>query len=147
MKAKEWLQRGAAIEDPFDRFSNLWRGFNNLYANENGGSERNKIRHFLTNSVSEETASKIIKTCNKDIAYLIQKPVNNMRGNGQTTQRDITEFKAADSALGKLQAIIMIIYQIRCNFEHGQKSPNREIDKKLCLHSSIIVESILEQST
>jgi len=147
MKAKEWLHRGAATEDPFDRFSNLWRGFNNLYANNNGGTERDNIRRFIVSNITEETASNIMAANNDNVAYLVRRPVNDMRGNGRTTQQYITEHAEADSALGELQAVAMVVYQIRCNFEHGQKSPNREEDQRLCRHSSIIVERILEQST
>ena len=145
MKAREWLRRGVETEDPVDRLSNLWRGFNNLFALDNGGSERHKIKNYLSGNISEDSALEIINESNEDIAYLLSQPVIDMRGNGQNSQRDIDAFASSESAVEKLQALFMIIYQVRCNLEHGQKSPSRERDVVLCVHSSNIVTKVLEK--
>ncbi|HDY88992.1 MAG TPA: hypothetical protein ENH82_12875 [bacterium] len=147
MKVSEWLKRGMETKDPVDKLSNLWRGFNNLYSPENGGSERNKIKNYLSNKITEEYASKIINECNENIAYLLFQPVIDMRGNGQNTERDIYAFKSAKSELEKLKSLFLIIYQVRCNLEHGQKSPSQERDVVLCMHSSSIVTKVLEKCT
>lgn len=148
MKAKEWLKKGVATKDPMDRFSNLWKGFNNLFASENGGTERNKIKNYLSSSnLSEDSASEIITECNEAIGYLLSKPVVNMRDNGRDTQRDIDTFESAKSKLEKLNALFMVIYQVRCTLEHGQKSPNRKRDIILCIHCSNIVTKVLEECT
>lgn len=55
-----------------------------------------------------------------------------MRGNGKDTSQHIAQFGAAATALEKIGALFMIIYQVRCNFEHGQKSPTRARDRMLC---------------
>ncbi|KKL18441.1 hypothetical protein LCGC14_2475470, partial [marine sediment metagenome] len=95
----------------------------------------------------EEYASKIINECNENIAYLLFQPVIDMRGNGQNTERDIYAFKSAKSELEKLKSLFLIIYQVRCNLEHGQKSPSQERDVVLCMHSSSIVTKVLEKCT
>lgn len=118
MKAKEWLKKGRETEDPIDRFSNLWKGFNNLFASENGGTERNKIKNLLISNFTEDLASEIITECNDAIGYLLSKPVVNMRDSGRNTQRDIDTFESTESKLEKLNALFMVIYQVRCNLEH-----------------------------
>ena len=147
MKAREWLERGLETEDPVDKLSNLWRGFNNLYATENGGPERDKIKNFLSGNITEDFASEIIDKSNDDIVYLLSQPVIDMRGNGRDTQSDIDLFETSESRLRKLEAVFMVIYQVRCNLEHGQKSPSRNRDKNLCLHSSNIVTEVLKICT
>jgi len=147
MKAREWLERGVETQNPVDKLSNLWRGFNNLFAPENGGSERNKINNFLNGNITENSASEIINECSNDVVYLLSQPVIDMRGNGQDTQRDINAFKATESGIEKLKAVFMVVYQVRCNLEHGQKSPSSERDKLLCLHASSIVTQVLGKCT
>jgi hypothetical protein len=147
MKAREWFRRGVETEDPVDRLSNLWRGFNNLFAPENGGTERNKIKNYLSNNISEDSALDIIDESNEGIVYLLSQPVIDMRGNGQNTQGDIDAFASSESSIEKLKALFMIIYQVRCNLEHGQKSPSRERDVVLCVHSSDIGTKVLEKCT
>ena len=147
MKVREWLERGIETQDPVEKLSNLWRGFNNLFATENGGSERDKIKNFLNDNITEEIALEIINICNEDVTYLLSRPVIDMSGNGQDTQRDIKAFEVSESAMEKLKAIFMVAYQVRCNLEHGQKSPSRERDNLLCLHSSSLVMRILEKCT
>ncbi len=147
MKAREWLKRGVETLDPVDKLSNLWRGFNNLFAPENGGSERNKIKNFLNGNITEDLATEIINECNNDVVYLLSKSVIDMRGNGKDTQRDINAFEATESGIEKLKAVFMVVYQVWCNLEHGQKSPKSERDNLLCLHSSNLVKKVLEKCT
>ena len=93
------------------------------------------------------TEGKIIDKSNDDIVYLLSQPVIDMRGNGRDTQSDIDLFETSESRLRKLEAVFMVIYQVRCNLEHGQKSPSRERDNTLCIHSSSIVTKVLNKCT
>ncbi|PID46050.1 MAG: hypothetical protein CSB47_05915 [Proteobacteria bacterium] len=146
MKAQEWLERGRRSEDPFDAFSNFWRGFNNLYAGRGvRESEKNLISMFLDKHVSDEDAQYLLDTYTKEIASLTDKPVTDMRGNGRDTSNFIAKFKQSETAVEKLIALFKIIYQVRCNLEHGQKSPSRERDKNLCLHAGPIIAEIVEK--
>lgn len=145
MKAQEWLERGRRAEDPFDAFSNFWRGFNNLFSG--AGRERDLISSFLRRDVSIEYAQILLDKYKKEIDFLMHRPVIDMRGNGRDTSNFIVEFDQAESAVEKLVALFMVIYQIRCNFEHGQKSPTRGRDIKLCFHAGPIIADIVEKST
>jgi hypothetical protein len=147
MKAREWLERGVQEVDPIDSFSNYWRGFNNLYFGVGNGPERNKIRKFLSQNIAEVDADAILQSHANEISYLLSQPVIDMRGNGSDTAGDIQAFNTENNPLVKLQEVFMVIYQVRCNLEHGQKSPNRDRDIKLCQNASPLVGNIISRNT
>lgn len=130
MKAREWLARGAAAGDPFDALSNYWRGFNYLFAGK--GQERELISVFLRARVDEQFARGLLDAHSNETTVLLSQPVIDMRGNGKDTSQYMEEFGAAATAVEKLAALFMVIYQVRCNFEHGQKSPSGARDEALC---------------
>lgn len=146
MKAKEWLDRGMKETDPVNAFSNFWRGFNNLFYGEAQGSEREKIRAFLSQKITEADAKGLLQEHEPEISYLLSKPVIDMRGNGRDTTEHIQAFNAANNSLDKLQEIFMIIYQVRCNLEHGQKSPTRERDIQLCQCAHPFVAKVISRT-
>jgi len=144
VKAKEWLERGRASSTPIDAFSNFWRGFNSLYAEvTKKGDERSRIRAFLKSNVSADLATQTIDAHPQALDYLISQPVKDMRGNGKDTTSNIDAFAAAKSPQEKICELFMIIYQVRCNLEHGQKSPNRARDIELCRYSSLFVADVV----
>jgi hypothetical protein len=69
-----------------------------------------------------------------------------MRGNGKDTSQYIAKFSAAPTALEKLDELFMVIYQVRCNFEHGQKSPRRDRDKTLCEAACPFVSEVVRHA-
>lgn len=144
MKAYEWYKRGNDTSDPIESFANFWRGFNNLYANLSKGDERKKIQAFLNNRICETGALHILSTHADCIDYLLSEPVIDMRGNGKDTVRNITAFSATSNALIKLKEVVLVVYQVRCNLEHGQKSPNRERDVLLCSNAAPIIEELIK---
>ena len=144
MKSKEWLERALNSQDPIDLFTDSWRGFNSIYYQNTGGSELNKIHNFLTRSIPEETARELINNHTAEITYLMSQPVIDMRGNGRNTRLTMEEYKTSDSNTEKLKALFTIIYQIRCNLEHGQKSPSRERDVELCNSAWPLVAEIVD---
>lgn len=111
MKAREWLDRGSQVADPVDAFSNFWRGFNNLFFGVGQGQERDKIKSFLSQSISEADAGAILQKHASEIVYLLSQPVIDMRGNGKDTAANIQTFNAATDSLTKLQEVFMVIYQ------------------------------------
>ncbi|KPD23678.1 hypothetical protein [Idiomarina zobellii] len=146
MKAREWLQRSREAKDPIDGFSNAWRAFNHLYFRLNGQNERDKIRRYIEESVDEVVAERILEEHKGELGYLTAVPVIDMRGNGRDTAGNIEEFQREGAAVGKLQEIFMIIYQVRCNLEHGQKSPSRERDVELCRSTFPLIERIVDEN-
>jgi hypothetical protein len=147
LKASEWLNRSQEENDPINSFSNSWMAFNNLYFPESGGPEREKIKNYILNNINPETAISILAAHENQITYLLSAPVIDMRGNGRDTEEYITTYHSSDSPVEKLKSILMVIYQVRCNLIHGQKSPARERDVVLCLNSKGIVNNVVEVST
>lgn len=143
MKATEWIDRGKSSEDPIDAFDNYWRAFNNLYFDVRKGKETEKIRLYLQQKISQISASQMLSAHSIHVEYLLSQPVTDMRGNGKNTASNIQAFEAAPDALAKLEELFMVIYQIRCNLSHGQKSPSRERDITLCRSSVPLLDAVV----
>lgn len=144
MKAREWLDRGKKITDPIDSFSSYWCGFNNLFASAGHGKERDLIKSYLGTSITPEQALEILDTNATNVDYLLSQPVIDMRGNGKDTSTNIQAFNATVDAKAKLFEIFMVIYQVRCNLVHGQKSPSRDRDIRLCACAAPLISCVLE---
>lgn len=148
MKPREWLERGLIRnDDPIDLLTDSWRGFNGLFYPSEGRTEWDKIKSYLSENISEEKAENLVQTYLKEINYLILYPVVDMRGNGKDTRPSIDEFKRAESNLERILAIFKVIYQVRCNLEHGQKSPSRKRDIDLCSSSWALVAEVVDINT
>src|SRR5258708_39692070 len=147
MKAKEWYDRGKQAEDPINALTDFWRGFNGQFFKAGAGQERDQIKRILREKISEAKAKELLEGHAKGRDYLLSQPVIDMRGNGKDTALNIDSFNAAPDSLTKLQELFMVIYQVRCNLEHGQKSPSRDRDVRLCQAASPIVADIVELCT
>jgi hypothetical protein len=143
MVAREWLKRGQSAKPPIDAFTDFWRGLNSLYSAYAGATEVAKIRAFLSARVSSAAAAKMLSSHPQDVTYLLSQPVIDMRGNGRDTAVAIAAFHASDNSQEKLCELFAVIYQVRCNLEHGQKSPNVERDLRLCECSAPMVEAVV----
>ncbi|WP_279156738.1 hypothetical protein [Obesumbacterium proteus] len=146
MKAQEWLDRGHATSDPIDAFSNYYKGLNNLFSSITSGSERDKIKKLIQDKIPEKNASQILEAHSKNVNFLLSTPVIDMRGNGKDTSEYIASYNSAKDDIEKLKNIFMVIYQIRCNLEHGQKSPSRERDISLCQNTLPLLDSVITSS-
>lgn len=146
MSALDWLERGERESDSFNKMFNIWCAFNNLFFQVRNGSERAKIETFLQQKIEQERASDILQRHTSEISYLLSKPIFDMRGNGNNTGKNITKFNNATEPVEKLVQVFMIIYQVRCNFDHGQKSPLNERDAELCRLAAPIVAEVVRLS-
>ncbi len=145
MKAREWHERGKQATDPIEAFSSFWRAFNNLYFGVCHGQERVRIKFYLRGNVSEAAAQQLLASCAEQIDYLFSQPIIDMRGNGRDTAPHVEAFGIAADPVTKVEELFMVIYQVRCNLEHGQKSPRRERDVRLCLCGAPIVAEVVQQ--
>jgi hypothetical protein len=145
MKSREWLDRRLNQNDPIDCLSNCWIGFNNLYSFGEAGTEVNSIKKFIDAKVNSQTAKELLDIHQEEIAYFMSRPVVDMRGNSRNTQKNIDSFNSTTCAVTKLKSILMVVYQVRCNLIHGQKSPSRERDVDLCRHSWPFVAELVDR--
>ncbi len=141
-KASAWLNRGNAQEDPIYVFQDFWIGFNNLYNNSSSSKESEKIKTWIEDNVSEGESQQILQDYVLDVDYLLLEPVINM-ANGKEITSNRTSFESAVDSKMKLKELFMIIYKVRCNLLHGQKTPSRERDVKLCQSASPFVKCML----
>jgi hypothetical protein len=146
MEAREWLERGKQMTEPIDAFSNFWRGFNNLFSSVVHGQERDQIRSYLGTNITPEQAQEILDTNSSSVDYLLSQPVIDMRGNGKDTSQYIKAFNTAGDPKIKVSELFMVIYQVRCNLEHGQKSPSRDRDIHLCACAAPVISYVLERN-
>lgn len=144
MKAREWLERGNGAASPIDALRDYWAGFNNLYASDVKADERTKICTYLRKSVSLSTAETILTENLNGVDYLLSQPVIDMPWMKKDTSHFIEAFQVAQDSLEKLVNVFIVVYQVRCNLEHGQKSPSRERDVQLCAYSAPIVAKVIE---
>jgi hypothetical protein len=142
MVAREWLERGKAANSSIDAFTDFWRGFNKLYGHS-GAREIDRIKDYLSTHIPTGVASQIISAHPSEVGYLLSKPVIDMRGNGRDTAAAIAAFQATTDPLLKLCEIFAVIYQVRCNLQHGQKSPTVDRDLKLCECSAPLVAAVV----
>jgi len=145
MTAHEWLDRGNQTDDPIDAFTNYWRAFNNLFS-AGCGTERDKIKLFLSQHLSDTQAEEILQSNAAGVTYLLSQPVIDMRGNGKDTAQNIQAFNVASDSLTKLQELFMVAYQVRCNLEHGEKLPSSERDIRLCQSAYPLVANVVAQN-
>jgi len=144
--AREWLKRGKTAQSPIDAFTDFWRGFNNLYGPTQGPTELIRLRTFLVATVSPAAAAPMLAAHPEQVAYLLSQPVIDMRGNGRDTAGAIAAFAASADAQVKLCELFTVIYQVRCNLEHGQKSPTVDRDVRLCECSAPLVAAVVAHS-
>lgn len=146
MLAREWLERGHSAKSPIEAFTDFWRGFNNLYSAHAGATEIAKIRGFLTARVASAAAAKILSAHPQHVTYLLSQPVIDMRCNGKDTADAIAAFQVTGNSREQLCELFAVIYQVRCNLEHGQKSPTVDRDLRLCESSAPLVEAVVAHS-
>jgi hypothetical protein len=129
-----------------DASSDLWRAFNSLYATNRLRSEQEKIQAFLAEHVPEAQAAEVLEAHPSEVEYLLSHPVIDMRGNGRDTTQNMERYRAAKDSLSKLKEVFLVIYQVRCNLEHGQKSMNRERDVQLCKAAVPLVGYVVDRN-
>lgn len=144
MKAREWHERGKQAAAPIDALSDYWRGFNNLFFGVKAHTEREKIKRYISEKLSASQAGEILEKYKTEIDYLLSRPVIDMRGNGKDTEQNAQTFRGSTDVLEKVSELFMVIYQVRCNLEHGQKSPSRDRDQELCRCASPIVAHVVD---
>ena len=104
--------------------------------------ERDNQRHSLVESVnsalSNDQAEDILNHLDAEISYLRSNPVGNLRlapGNPrfyQNAKRDIAHVLNENHETSmRLGYLICVVYQVRCNTEHGKKELGSKRSQKL----------------
>ena len=117
-------------------------GFNNLYG-PNGAAEIDRITGFLSARIPPAEAARRLHGGAKEIVDLRATPVKDVRGNGDDTANAIGAFHGTADPLEQLRQLFRVIYQVRCNLLHGQKSPTADRDQQLCACSAPIIAAVV----
>ncbi|OCH02716.1 hypothetical protein [Aliivibrio fischeri] len=120
-------------------------------AYENGGDQRSTIVDAIEGSLSEEVCQTILAKFESDIQYLHSSPVGDLRyGNGdekfyRNGNRDIQLVINKDnSSQVRLANLLCVVYQIRCNLDHGHKELTTTRSQKLFDIGNRIILAVIE---
>lgn len=139
--AKKWLALGHDATTPYDAFSNYWWAFSSLLPSSME-SERRRISGFVSDCVSEDTAGAMLKDAAEQVSFLMRIPVRDMRDQRRNTSNEMQRYQSASTDLEKLDAVMMVVYMVRCNLQHGHKVPDSERDQKLCVAAGTMVVAV-----
>lgn len=135
--AKEWYQYGLKSgDDFFMRFMMHWIGFNWLYNQIGGSDERTKIKDFYNQN--RKKFDKVDPFNLTDINAFLEGAVFDV-AKGCPHTRDYEKLKEYN-----VEALLMTLYQVRCNLFHGSKSLRVKRDRELVRASANILEKYME---
>ena len=144
--ARSWLARAESSQDEFDRFMALWIAMNALYSEHQTESERRAISDFVFSNgyrLSEPQIRSILD--HPGARYFETRVVRDVRGTGSDTAEDAAVLKnTRRPPKPRLKALMMILYQVRCNLFHGNKTFGRESDTKVISNASGVLECIVK---
>ncbi len=116
--------------------------------------QRNNQRHSLIAaieaSISETKAAEMLEELADEISYLKQYPVGNLDLAEtdpqfyQNARQDIAQATSADRApSNRLGHLVCVVYQVRCNTEHGRKKLGTQRSQKLFVISNRIMDMVI----
>ena len=120
-------------------------------AYENGGDQRSTIISAIESSLSEDTCQEVLTNFESDIEYLHNNPVGDLRFENSDERfsrngsRDIQAVLNTDnSSQTRLANLICVVYQIRCNLDHGHKELTTARSQKLFDIGNRVISSVIE---
>lgn len=125
----KWIDKSKDEEDAFDKFVYGFFALNAMYSIYYEKDERRAIKDLFFACVNyhRDEFSKILKT--KEYQYFCNRPaIKNCKFNPRKDNMDRADTSKDKSKLldysvvGSNCAMLMILYQIRCNLFHGNKS-------------------------
>jgi hypothetical protein len=132
-------------------FRNKWLTIQAFSSEFERRNQRETLIKTVNNCLAEAEARKLLDLYSEDIDYLRSNPVGNLSLEEthdnfyQNAQRDINEVdKASNSAAKSVGFLLCVIYQVRCNVEHGKKQLGTARSQKLFGISNKILDSIIE---
>ena len=136
--AKQWFEYsvgGHQSEPRFFEFLTTWIAFNALYSSCPGHDEKARVKNFATTEL--HVFHRTLMDTNADyrtaIEYLCDNPIRNVRKNEIVDIPDPSE----------VGNIGYVLYVIRCNLVHGDKTPESWRDQIVVRHAMVILGSLL----
>jgi hypothetical protein len=144
--ARSWLARAESSQDDFDRFMALWIALNALYSEFQTESERRAIREFVFSDEHRLSQHQMRGVLDHPGAHYFEtRIVRDVRGTCSDTAEDAAVLGNTRRPLKpRLKSLLMILYQVRCNLFHGNKTFGRESDTDVISNASGVLECIVK---
>lgn len=142
--ALSWLRKADNEADQFSRFATLWFGFNSLYNEFYYGDERRAIGDFVFSDdyhLHNFTIERILQA--QSSRFFAEHVIRDVRGGTDTAEDQARMNGASFSAKRRLKALLIILYQVRCNLFHGHKVFGRHSDETVVSHAAEALHCIL----
>lgn len=118
---------------------------------DHGGDQRAILINAIESTIDDTTAETIIDSFSSDINYLNNNPVGDLRFTEQNSRfrrnslRDIQNVLDLNiPAATRLGNLLCVIYQVRCNLEHGRKQLGIERSQRLFDIGNRIISSVIQ---
>lgn len=141
----KWVEKSEHEEDDFDKFVYGFFALNALYSEYYDGDERGAIRTLFYQCFDshEQDFKKIMDLPEYDY-FARRAPILNMkydpaRGIGRSDTREDTRCLSERNARKSNRAMLMILYQIRCNLFHGNKAYGNPNDDEVMKNAAEIL--------
>ncbi|WP_254172881.1 HEPN domain-containing protein [Planktothrix pseudagardhii] len=144
--AKSWVSKAEQETDDFNRFVSLWFAFNALYNEFFFGNERRAIKDFIDFSRLQIRREALIEIFRDDSSlFFTTRIIRDCRDTGKDTLEDSYKLNDRRSTPKyRLKALLMILYQVRCNLFHGNKIYHRDSDKEVVRNAANVLLKILQ---
>jgi hypothetical protein len=139
----EHLDRAAKAPGAYAQFEAAWKALNLLYASEYREGAKNTEQALLNRLVLRlrDGVARIVNEVGLRPLASINPPIIDAKKWDQGNVRDemrhnivrkiVTELRRRDATVEDLQAVVELLYVIRCNHFHGAKSPERARDQEV----------------
>jgi hypothetical protein len=145
--AQSWFTKAAEQADDFDRFVALWIAFNALY-NESCPSPDSKERQAIiafvfdpANKLDHGVMDRILAS--PEARFFRQRTIRDVRGGARDTSEDAKILGRQTDPRRRIKALLMILYQVRCNLFHGNKMYGRDSDQEVVSNAANALMEVL----
>lgn len=142
--AKAWYNKAKTEHDCFDRFVYQWFAFNILYSPYFDDNERRAIKNYIHDNWRSIVHLEDLLD-SEQVNYFKQRIIRNCR---LDSSNDTAEYAARlkserNSLKYRLIALMMILYQVRCNLFHGNKLFTSESDQEVVDNAASVMQEVL----
>ena len=121
-----------------EEFRSKWLTVHAFASEFEHNNQRTSLIQAMESALTETQANEILEHLESEINYLHNHPVGNLQFGSshkeffQNAQQDIAQVRLSDrKAVNRLGHLICVVYQVRCNTEHGKKELGENRSQKL----------------
>ena len=133
-----------------EEFRHKWLTIHAFSTEFERGDQRVTLIDTIEHSLSEENAEEIMLSLSDEMEYLRDNPVGDLRFEDadprfyRNSRQDITQSFLEDRSFSnRLGHLICVVYQVRCNVEHGRKELGSARSQKLFVISNKIMDMVI----